>query len=176
MGIDIYLKWPKMTKKEKQLQCTGFNIYSGNVGYLREAYHGGPYPSKILVREAFESSKCQARIPASVMRERLTSVTEPIYGVDDGHMMVVLVQKMLEEVNNGAPKEGMMTLSPSEMKSGATQPMTVEEAVRERCRLVYPSTLPEDVERLVSSYRAFVDLAEKMETKHGKPCLVYASY
>jgi hypothetical protein len=53
MGIDIYLKWDGMEAEKKQQQITGMSTTSGEVGYLREAYHGGPYTTKILVREAF---------------------------------------------------------------------------------------------------------------------------
>lgn len=176
MGIDIYLSWPKMTKKQKKAQCTGFSIFSGDVGYLREAYHGGPYPSKILVREAFESNDCKARIPASVMRQRLTDVTEPMYGANGGHEVAMIMQKVFEAIKNGAKDGDMLTIEPGEIRNGATTPMSVEEAVRERCRLIYSDMPAIEVERLVDSYRAFVDLAEKMEKKRGKPCLVFASY
>lgn len=176
MGIDIYLSWPKMTEKEKKAQMTGFNIFSGHVGYLREAYHGGPYPSKMLVREAFEAKKYKARIPAAVMRERLTHVTEPVMGCDNGHVMSAIMQKVVDAIKNGVPNGSTLEIEPAEVKRGTTTPMTVEEAVRERCRLVYPDMPEIEVERLVDSYRAFVDLAERMEQKRGKPCMVYASY
>jgi len=35
MGTDIYLVWDGMTKKDKEKQFTGFDISTGNVGYLR---------------------------------------------------------------------------------------------------------------------------------------------
>jgi len=35
MGTDIYLSWKGQTKKEKEKQSTGFDIGSGDVGYLR---------------------------------------------------------------------------------------------------------------------------------------------
>lgn len=35
MGTDIYLSWKGQTKEEKDKQATGFDIRSGNVGYLR---------------------------------------------------------------------------------------------------------------------------------------------
>lgn len=71
MGIDIYAKWRGQTKKEAKAQVTGFSVLHGHVGYLREAYYGAPYATKHLVREAFESPEGEARIPASVLRERL---------------------------------------------------------------------------------------------------------
>jgi len=71
MGIDIYLEWKGMVPGEKDKQITGFSTTSGHVGYLREAYHGGPYVTQMLVREAFESDNGRAFIPAVKLRARL---------------------------------------------------------------------------------------------------------
>jgi len=71
MGIDIYMVWEGMTKEQKEAQITGFCATAGGVGYLREAYHGSPYVTKFLVAEAFQAPKCEAQIPAKVLRERL---------------------------------------------------------------------------------------------------------
>lgn len=71
MGIDIYAEWRGQTREEKEAQVTGFSTLHGNVGYLREAYHGEPYATCFLVREAFESKDARAAIPAAVLRERL---------------------------------------------------------------------------------------------------------
>ena len=35
MGTDVYLKWDKQTKEDKEAQYTGFDIDAGKVGYLR---------------------------------------------------------------------------------------------------------------------------------------------
>lgn len=59
MGIDVYLRWRNQTSDEHNAQMTGFSLISGNVGYLREAYHGGPYATRVLVPEAFdENTSC----------------------------------------------------------------------------------------------------------------------
>lgn len=71
MGIDIYARWRGQTKKEKDAQITGFSVVHGCVGYLREAYHGEPYATQYLCREAFESESHEAKIPAATLRERL---------------------------------------------------------------------------------------------------------
>lgn len=70
MGIDIYMKWRKQSKKEADAQCTGFCVEAGHVGYLREAYHGAPYVTRHLVREAFDPPY-EAKIPAETLRARL---------------------------------------------------------------------------------------------------------
>jgi hypothetical protein len=71
MGIDIYAKWHGQTDLEESAQISGFSVLHGHLGYLREAYHGQPYATKHLCREAFESDGNRVRIPAAVLRERL---------------------------------------------------------------------------------------------------------
>lgn len=74
MGIDVYARFEGMTDEEIKEQFCGFDTRKGNVGYLREAYHGGPYATRELVPEAFAAEECEAAIPAAVMRERLPVV------------------------------------------------------------------------------------------------------
>ena len=77
MGIDVYLGWNGQSKDEEQAQCTGFRIDAGNVGYLREAYHGGPYATRVLAPEAFEDGvRGGVPIAASVLRSRLAATIE----------------------------------------------------------------------------------------------------
>lgn len=71
MGIDIYAKWPDESDEERDAQDAAWlTNQGGKVGYLREAYHGEPYPSRYLVSEVFEGPTV-AEIPAQVLRERL---------------------------------------------------------------------------------------------------------
>lgn len=175
MGIDIYLKWDGMTEENKHAQITGFDTTAGSAGYLRESYHGGPYATKMLVREAFESETCEAEIPAAVMRERLTHVTEPARGCDGGHHMAAMlkhVMTMMAAMNGGQ----MPTIEGGPKAPAYTEPMTVEEAVRKRCQTLYPEDGPEHENAVVQSFRDFVALAERKEKETGKPCTVYASY
>lgn len=152
MGIDIYLRWDGMTEEEEQQQCTGFSVVSGDVGYLREAYHGGPYATKILVREAFESANCEAEIPASVMRARLTSVTEPARVRDGQHIVDVLC--------------------PDGVRSNCTDPQSVHEAICMR----YKGEDTKFVKDVIQSFNDFVALAAEKEKATKKPCRVIASY
>ena len=71
MGIDIYMRWDGMTEEDRDKQITGFDATVGDVGYLREAYHGGPYATKYLVSEAFKKGAGDVHIPAKELRERL---------------------------------------------------------------------------------------------------------
>ena len=90
MGIDILLSWDGMTEAEQAAQLTGFAIDAGHVGYLREAYHGGPYATEVLVPEAFHCAQlgsaaaraagfdvdetAAVRIPPATLRGRLEAV------------------------------------------------------------------------------------------------------
>lgn len=72
MGIDIYAVWKGQTEEEKKRQLeVWLAADAGHIGYLREAYHGKPYATRFLFREAFESDNDEARIPAETLRERL---------------------------------------------------------------------------------------------------------
>lgn len=173
MGIDVYLKWEGQDEEEKQAQYTGFSTTHGHAGYLREAYHGGPYATHILVREAFESEDCQAEIPAAVMRERLTSVTEPARGCDGGSKAAAMVYEMLRQIMGD---QGGLAVGPTPSGTHSTEPQTVEECVRARYARIYSDCAAEEVEAAVQSYRDFVALAERKEAETGRPCTVYASY
>jgi hypothetical protein len=72
MGIDIYARWEGQLPEEvgKQLEVWLSGV-AGNVGYLREAYHGEPYATRHLMPEAFENPK-GAQIAAKVLRQRLS--------------------------------------------------------------------------------------------------------
>lgn len=75
MGIDVYVNMDNKTEEEQQAQYTGFAT-TGRTGYLREAYHGSPYATRVLVPESFEVEDYSEDfdgvvIPSSVLRERL---------------------------------------------------------------------------------------------------------
>ena len=171
MGIDVFLEWEGQdeerranNKNDKPAWCS---TTDGHVGYLREAYHGGPYATKMLVREAFESETYRAAIPAAVMRERLTNITEPARGCDGGHNIAAMLFSAMAQAG--------VNVAGQSIKSGDTQPMTVEEAVRVRNKTLYDAD-DEEVADVVQSFRDFVALAERKEAEHGRPCTVYASY
>src|SRR6266853_7027828 len=72
MGIDIYAVWKGQTEEEKKRQVEAWlSAEAGQVGYLREAYHGKPYATRFLFREAFESETGGARIRAEILQTRL---------------------------------------------------------------------------------------------------------
>jgi hypothetical protein len=65
------MRWELMTEEEIEDQHQGFRVTIGNKGYLREAYHGDPYATKVLVPEAFDAHGAEVKIAAAILRERL---------------------------------------------------------------------------------------------------------
>jgi hypothetical protein len=71
MGIDIHARWPEQDEDSRQAQMEAWGSTDhGHLGYIREAYHGEPYPSYHLMPEAFETDEGVA-IPAATLQERL---------------------------------------------------------------------------------------------------------
>lgn len=90
MGIDIYAEWADERFEEVKPTLDSWAEEQQNyAGYIREAYHGEPYPSQYLVREAFhhpdgviiESKTLRARLPETLRRARERE--RIIYGVTD---------------------------------------------------------------------------------------------
>ncbi len=72
MGIDIYAQWRDKSERERRAQSEAWlSTRDGDIGYLREAYHGEPYATKYLFAEVFESENAEAQIPAAQLRWKL---------------------------------------------------------------------------------------------------------
>ena len=131
MGIDCYLINPDTNKlhaeETGQEHRMGFNIMSGDAGYLREAYHGGPYATQVLLPEGW---------------------------IDE----------------HERDEEGNFTLEASTLRHRL--PKTLEAATI-RNRQNYSG---QDEDLVLKSFKDFVDLAEDLEKKNGKPCKFYVSY
>lgn len=77
MGIDIYAKWRNKSARESREQSEAWlSSLDGDIGYLREAYHGEPYATRFLFAEAFDSETCEARIPAAQLQHNLEKALE----------------------------------------------------------------------------------------------------
>ena len=76
MGIDIYMRWDGMTEEDRDKQITGFDATVGEVGYLREAYHGKIFATKYLVKEAFAKDAGEVYISPKELRKRLPLTKE----------------------------------------------------------------------------------------------------
>lgn len=173
MGIDIYAKWRGQTKADQQKQYTGFSVVSGNVGYLREAYHGGPYITKYLVSEAFKSKDNEAKIPAKTLRKRLPSAVlmamyrnKKIYD-DQSHdpanksfgSIVQALKDVFEiEMKDESHKEFVAKLTKHHIEYAE--------------KLIADRALPDYAQSFVD----FVELCEVKEKKTGEPVLIHASH
>ena len=172
MGIDIYAKWRDQTKEEKEDQCTGFSTVSGDVGYLREAYHGSPYVTKYLLTEAFEAENCEAQIDAETLEERLPVAV----------LMALYREKTIYE-GKESPVLEFSELMPALNEIFANQVDNTDHEliaslIKDKDILELAKTMIK--ERSLPDYAlAFVDfvaLCKKKEEEQGEPCTVYASY
>jgi hypothetical protein len=176
VGIDIYLEWDGMSTEEKEKQgMATFSTTAGATGYLREAYHGDPYATQILVREAFEADNCRAEIPAAIMRERMCSVTEPAYGKTAGHQAAKMLGTIVQAAIDSGVDPSVSLVGKIPSGSGQTLPMTVEEAIETRAREIYEAS-ENEIALTKKSFWDFVELAERKERELGKPCTVFAWY
>jgi len=171
MGIDIYLRWPNQTKAEKEGQYTGFSITAGDVGYLREAYHGGPYATKHLLREAF-NDEGEAKIPASVLRERLPETI--MLAIYREHVVYGEGDPTVADVTNGVSPVVVKLLKEASAVAKAKQeaPTLTPEQVKAAEALIATRTLPDYALAFVD----FVELATQKEAELGHPCTIIASY
>ena len=125
MGIDVYARWDGFGEAEERAQLTAWlSNTDGDVGYLREAYHGEPYATRHLVPEAFESPEGVC-LPARTLRERLPE-----------------------------------TLRLAELRE----------------RSIYGAKTSEQIEAMLRSFTAFVELCEQVEQTTGKPVRIIASW
>ena len=170
MGIDIYAKWRGQTKEEEEKQLTGFNTEAGNVGYLREAYHGGPYVTRYLVQEAFK--KGEAQIPADALRDRLPNAVlmamyreRTIYGkeetpelIKNDDLLVAIKDIFEKQVKDTSHEDFLKTLTPHHVEYAE--------------KLIADKALP----GFAQSFVDFVELCEKKEIETGEPLTIQASY
>lgn len=181
MGIDIYTDWKDKAEEEAEAQITGWDSAKGEVGYLREAYHGGPYVTHYLVKEAFENKDGEAKIPAPVLRERLPRAVilaimreSLVYGKDKSDPSVIdlevegidaLTKKIME-----GPLLAMKGLKSLESQDIADkmEPDTVKHGEW----LISHNMLSPQAQAFVD----FVELCEKKEKETGGPVLIRASY
>lgn len=157
MGVDAFLfaNNPKDDKTQEPL------------AYIRESYGYSPYPSRALLREAYESEDCVARIPAEVLRERLTHVTEPVNMPNNAHNFVMRLQSMFQDA-------GIMTADAAPFCADTTAPATVDELILERHR---NTGRPDDeIGPMRQQYYDFVGRAEDYERETGKQAFVYVWY
>src|SRR3990167_7640908 len=178
MGIDIYAAWERQAEEEKKAQATGFSVVACNVGYLREAYHGGPYVTKYLVPEAFEAGYDGVKISAATLRERLPVAVlialyrnNKVYGGKKEPTIIEIEE--LEKVNaEGVPNflaDVFASMKDESHKDIASQ--LNEKSIEHAKTLIEGGVLPDYAQSFVD----FVKLCEQKEVENGAPCLIRCS-
>jgi len=165
MGIDVYLEWKGKTEADTQAQYTGFSTTHGHVGYLREAYHGGPYATAYLISEDWNDQPEQGfEIKASTLRKRLPAAVmasiyreNVVYGGDQAQ--AESLQAALTKIFGDVPNIQRRDFTPN------------KEQVRACGALIKKRKLPPYALAFVD----FVDLAERKEKETGNPCRVVVS-
>jgi hypothetical protein len=181
MGIDVYLHWKGQRSGEMAAQLTGFRIDKGNVGYLREGYHGGPYATMALLPEGWDDDikldeDGTFTIEAKTLRERLPATImvaiyrrETVYGSGHDPSNLGEIGDNLE----AAIKPHLATIFAAMQDRSAAEIVanTTDEQKRQANELIAKRKLPD----YALSFVDFVDLAEKKEKETGEPCRVLVS-
>ena len=172
MGIDIYSRWKGQTKEEVEAQNTGFSTVSGKVGYLREAYHGGPYVTKYFLSECFEpSSGGTAKIPASVLAERLVRAVQ-----------LALVRKAIVygDVDFSGSPEGVKSLNERIKKaSKAGEDMEIQlvaNMTKRHLNMVEDRMRKRNLSADLMAFADFAELIYRKEKETGELVEITASY
>lgn len=180
MGIDIYARWKGQTKRERKAQITGWSAAHGHVGYLREAYHGGPYVTRFLVREAFEAKDAEAEIPAATLRQRLPQAVllalfrhHKLYANDNEPWKLpegpeAIAAKLAEVYGPGGAVEQARTGEEGDHLAR----LVPAEAITRCLDAISKRQLPD----FALTFADFVDLCERKERETGEPCRIVASY
>lgn len=141
-------------------------------GYMREAYHGGPYVTRYLVAEAFDEDKA---IPAAVLRERLPvavllaiyreqivyreSVSPPgVIEIGDSRDLLGVVVSALKEANSRDPSRDIIDKITPEQREQAA-------------RMIAAGSAPDCAKQFVR----FVEQCEAHEKATGKPTMIHVS-
>lgn len=178
MGIDIYSRWKQQSSLEEKSQITAFDTTAGKTGYLREAYHGGPYVTKYLVAESFaedmqgDDLEHGPQIPAAVLRERLpTAVLLAMY-----RNHVVYKEKPDPGTGDINKLSAMLSNIFTKEVRDRTHEEVIEKFGQEQIDTAKEMILREALPDYAQSFVDFVELCEAKEKETGEPCRIYASY
>jgi len=199
MGIDVYLSWVGLDDEDQAAQVTGFSTRAGEKGYLREAYHGGPYATHVMFPECWGDDPYAPERMTHFMAEmfsEMSNVTDTEFGPEsigppETEMMDELKQRVQEILDSDEDvaktiDDAILSAPPGD-EAGAYRGVAVPYLLMElrmpsviaaawtRAKQVYQ----EDDSDAWLSCQAFIDFAElarKKEIETGFPCRVYVSY
>lgn len=200
MGIDIHAAWHGMTDEDKQAQIEARRKSSadmGHVGYLREAYHGKPFATHVLVRECFTAENNCSFIPfwASDLRERLPrAVFADLIREAEIHgnakcralLMEIGIEPKLDtfqyQADINEDPEFVQRQIAKIMEISSTTPEETDEYLGDTPKVFELDEISELIDELsphlcsVKSLRDFVHLASQKERETGLPTMIMADY
>jgi len=174
MGIDIYSKWKNQSENDES-QITGFSVTAGDVGYLREAYHGSPYVTKNSVAVAFQSKTAEAQISVKVLKERLpVAVLMSLY-----REKKVYSKEGVGEIHIDKEPKGLMDALKNvfevEMKDESHKTFA-DSLTKHHLEYAKARIDNKDLPDYAQSFVDFVNFMELKEQENGEPCTIIASY
>jgi hypothetical protein len=181
MGIDVYAKWDGQTDDERKAQITGFSIVHGHTGYLREAYHGEPYATKVLFPECWDDVLVEDQGIRAPLEEsdlewfcKQNDVTFEEVHTRSHEMLVKLREHFGEHYQvEFDPPTNRFTCNTGAMAiPAATLRERLPDAI-EATKVRYAGDQYQDA--AVASVIAFVELYERLDAE-GKNPRVYVSY
>jgi hypothetical protein len=168
MGIDVYMSWPHQTKTEREAQMTVFSVEDGHLGYLREAYHGGPYATVALLPEGFVGDG-EVEIKATILRRRLA-----------GSVFVALAREQLVYGEMGDAKrnetigEAIERIFNKEIRDRRATEIAASLSNEQR-RAVEQMIATRNLPKVALAFVDFVELAERKEKETGQPVTITVS-
>jgi hypothetical protein len=171
--------------KEAQKEVSRLYDLMYSVGYLRESYHGGPYVTRFLVKEAFEAKSAKAKIKAAKLKERLPAAVllaiyrdHTVYGealkspgeliLDEKDGGTQITETLLGIFAPGGPVD--------QARSGQTEEEIVARITPEQRAAAETLIAKRDLPRCALDYVEFVEQCAAHEAEQGKPCTIWASY
>jgi hypothetical protein len=188
MGIDVYARWEGMTEDEEEAQYGGFSVTSGDTGYLREAYHGTPYATMVLVPECFEPGEYKCKVKASELRKRLPEAAftclireAEVYGSALARELLCIMGHEprldtaktsfdIDETDTALQEVFATVLNQVKESRESPRHVNLPDGVTEATFRVIASRVP-----VVKAYFDFVELAERKEAETGTPVTVEVS-
>ena len=172
----------KAAKDKAQEEVEKWHDAMYAVGYLREAYHGGPYVTRYLLAEAFNGAG-EAAIPAATLRARLPATV--LLAIYRNH--VVYEQPEQPGIINldGAVTGSLLTAMAGvfgpggaieQAKTGRDADALVAAMTPEQLRQISDRITKRDLPDHALWFVEFVDLCERKEAETGQPCVIEASY
>lgn len=205
MGIDVYLRWRGMSEADKESQYTGFRTDKGDVGYLREAYHGGPYATQVLIPEGWEDRGDEVEeeegedededaeedgvpVPAATLRERLPATLltatyrhHVVYGESlDDPAIIEMDEKTPPDADVlEAVMKDRGVVKALAFALAQTQDRTASEIsaqfTDEQKRQMEEVIKRRTLPSYLMAFVDFVELAERKEKETGAPCRIVVS-